>query len=217
MNLRKLTALAAAAAAVGVGAFAGAASAAEPAWSPSTSIDTSRTYRITTYWSLALDVQGGSQANDAPVIEWPVNGGANQKWTFVRVEGRDAYQIRNVNSGKCLTVQGASLSQGAKLVQYACAPASETGFAPNQAWYVRRLFSDSSPVIMLKSVWSELWADVAGESPGWGTQLIQWRYHGWFNQWFALTALSGIAISISSCRPGSVPAGSRTGNGDASG
>jgi hypothetical protein len=40
-------------------------------------------YKITTTAALALDVSGGVTGNDAPVIQWPQNGGGNQQWRVV--------------------------------------------------------------------------------------------------------------------------------------
>ena len=35
------------------------------------------------YSGLALDIYGGNASNGASVVQWPVNGGANQKWILV--------------------------------------------------------------------------------------------------------------------------------------
>jgi Ricin-type beta-trefoil lectin domain-like len=131
----------------------------------SAGVDTSHIYRITTLLSgLALDVQGGSFADEAPVIQWGVNGGQNQEWKFVDA-GSGWYEIVNYNSGKCLTIQGNTRAAGAKLVQYGC------GFADNQLW---RLVASSGQAASLQSKLSRLYADVPGGSGVWGTQLIQW-------------------------------------------
>jgi hypothetical protein len=148
----------------------------------SAGVDTQGIYRITSYWtSLALDVQGGSLANEAAVIQWGVNGGRNQEWRFVAVG--NAYEIVNYNSGKCLTVQGNVATAGARLVQYGCAGAS------NQLWWV---MIGSIGDVSIQSVLSGLYVDVPGGSVTWGTQLIQWygSSGGSLNQAFRLTLLA---------------------------
>src|SRR5689334_25433160 len=71
-------------------------------------VDTSKTYRITTSWSLAVEVAGASRSDGAPIDQWPLNGGTNQQWRFESVPLTAGYRIRNVNSGKCLAAPGAS-------------------------------------------------------------------------------------------------------------
>jgi hypothetical protein len=61
-------------------------------------IDQTKTYRITTANSLAFDVTNSSQNNDAPVIQWGVNGGQNQNWLVRQVPGSRYFQIINLNS-----------------------------------------------------------------------------------------------------------------------
>src|SRR4051812_35225508 len=87
MRFPNLAALAASAAvAVGAAAIVPAANASVAG----------HTYRITTQGSLALDVSGGSHNDNAPVIQWPVNGGSNQSWRVVDL-GDGYSQVRNVN------------------------------------------------------------------------------------------------------------------------
>jgi hypothetical protein len=117
MHISKtLTALTATACAVAL-----AVPAVGQAWSP---VDTSKTYMITTASSLALDISGGSRGDGAPLIQWPVNGAANQQWRFDSLGG-DSYRIRNVNSGKCLTAPGGNVAQGTKIVQWLCGRAGQ--------------------------------------------------------------------------------------------
>src|SRR5690349_8514731 len=122
LRLPKLAALAASAAvALGAAAIVPAANA---------SVD-AHTYRITTQGSLALDVSGGSHGDGAAVIQWPVNYGANQSWQVVNLP--DGYQqLRNVNSGKCLTLgyPGAPGNAGTGITQWVC------GSSANQEWSI---------------------------------------------------------------------------------
>src|SRR5439155_5863381 len=50
-------------------------------------------YRITTNASLALDVSGASQGENAAVIQWPVNGGPNQSWRLQQLTDGSDYII----------------------------------------------------------------------------------------------------------------------------
>ena len=55
---------------------------------------------------------------------WTCNGGANQKFSYNSANGT----IVGSQSGKCVTVQGASTANGGKLVLFTCSGAS------NQKW-----------------------------------------------------------------------------------
>jgi len=91
----------------------------------------SKTYTITTTdWALALEIPGGSKGDGAPLSQWGQNGGANQKWRLqalgpgcICVDHN--YWIVNVNSGKCLTAPGGSITAGTKLVQWVCGRAGQ--------------------------------------------------------------------------------------------
>ncbi|MEV4638015.1 ThuA domain-containing protein [Actinoplanes sp. NPDC049548] len=67
----------------------------------------------------ALDVTNVSVADNAPVQTWAYSGGANQQWQQV-AEGDGYHHFVNRNSGKCLTVPGASTADSVQLVQYTC-------------------------------------------------------------------------------------------------
>jgi hypothetical protein len=174
MGIKKLATLGATAAILGTFVFATAAQA---------SPDTSRIYRIMTANGLALDVQGASTADDAPVIQWGVNGGLNQEWKFVPSFGTDRYQIVNVNSGKCLSVYYNSGSAGANLVQYTC-----------HDWLDQRwaFHADVFGLVSFQSTSSGLYASVPADTPQWGKQLIQWPDSGsWdLSESFYLTQLA---------------------------
>jgi chitodextrinase len=73
------------------------------------------------------DVAEGNTADDAPVIQYPLHGGANQQWTVLD-GGNGAIMLQAKNSNKCLTVRGASQTGGAIVVQKACAK------SPEQLW-----------------------------------------------------------------------------------
>jgi hypothetical protein len=140
------------------------------------------TYRITTSASLAVDVSGASLDDNAPVIQWPVNGGPNQSWRVQQLADGNVW-IVNVNSGKCLSVNGASLSPGAGLVQFTCYT------APNEEWYLEPVNSGTLYKIRSVAQLSNV-VDVPGGTVSWGTQLEQWSDNGGTNQQFFFTTLS---------------------------
>jgi hypothetical protein len=118
MRIAKLAALAATAVAM-FGATTGVASAANY------DIDTTSVHTITASSGKVLDVEGAALGNGARIIQWWNNNGQNQIWRFVKLSPGD-YQIRNQNSGKCIT----SVGVGRGVVQYTC-----DASAVNQHWF----------------------------------------------------------------------------------
>jgi endoglucanase len=120
----------------------------------------------------ALDVNGGSTANGAQVIQWPWNGGNNQQWQVID-NGGGYYRIINRNSGKALDVNGGSTANGANVIQWTWNGGN------NQQWqvidngggYYRIINRNSSQAL-----------DVNGGSTADGTTVIQWPWNGGNNQ-----------------------------------
>lgn len=138
------------------------------------------TYRLTTTWSLALDV--ASNDNDARVIQSGVLvGRPSQAWTFMR-QSDGFYELQNAGSGRCLSVYYNSLQQGAGLVQYDC-----HGWQDQEWQVVPDLVGGLS--IALRSRSNGYVADVPGGTPLNGTQLDVWTLNNGFNQVLTLTAL----------------------------
>jgi hypothetical protein len=164
-------------------AIAGSAIAVSPA--AAAGIDTSKTYRITTSTSLALDVAGASRGDGAAVIQWGINGGANQQWRFVPLGGTH-YNIVNVNSGKCLTAPGGSTAPGTGLVQWVCGRAGQDWLGSFLSWGT----STSNQVVTFTLGNSQIAMDVPGGSGLWGTQLATWYVNGGANQSMFLTPLN---------------------------
>lgn len=65
---------------------------------------------------LALSIAGGSTAKDAPVVQEADPPGESAVWTLVPTSG-GYYQIKNVKSGLFMSVTGAAVQSGAKIVQ----------------------------------------------------------------------------------------------------
>jgi mannan endo-1,4-beta-mannosidase len=71
---------------------------------------------------LALEVYNSSKASPGVIDQWTYNGGKNQIWQVVSTgsyPNNPAYELVNKNSGLALNDPGASLAQGANLIQYA--------------------------------------------------------------------------------------------------
>jgi alpha-L-fucosidase 2 len=155
--------------------------AATPAYADSP--QSGHTYRIATTAWLALDVAHASQDGNAPVIQWPFNGGPNQTWR-VQDQGDGTDYIINVNSGQCLSVSGPSLAPGAALVQYQC-----YGVA-TQKWVISPVNAGTAYEIHSAAQYSNV-VDVPGnQTANWGTPIEQWTDNNGLNQQFFFTALS---------------------------
>jgi hypothetical protein len=138
-----------------------------------------RNYRLTTAWSLAMDVD--SSDDDAPVIQRGVDGSFSQEWSFLR-QSNGTYEVVNASTGKCLSLYYGRTNQGAPLVQYDCHGWSD------QQWRIIPL-SRGGVSFELQSAASGYYVDVPGGTPVWGTQLDVWSLNLSLNQAWVLTPL----------------------------
>lgn len=60
-----------------------------------------------------LDVVNAKTANGSNVWTYPYNGAACQEWLITKVDGTDEYLIKDINSGKYLSIEASSGSEGA--------------------------------------------------------------------------------------------------------
>lgn len=168
----------AAAVAAAVTATTVLAAGATPA-SAATSAATSETVSFTTGISLSyvfylqFDIDGSSGSPGAPLIDWPVNFGENQAFTFQQVGSY--WEIINEYSAMCLYGDGQA---GHGIVQEPC------NGGPGELW--QTYFSPSSGSIRcIENPASGLYMDVDGFSWSQGTPIIQWYYNGGANQYFS--------------------------------
>lgn len=77
----------------------------------------------------ALEVDGWSQNDSAPIKQYDYSGGNNQRWTITNL-GRGEFRIVNVNSGKTLEVPGGTRTPGTTATQYTW----NNGY--NQKWHI---------------------------------------------------------------------------------
>jgi endoglucanase len=126
----------------------------------------------------ALDVNGGSTADGAAVVQWPYTGGYNQQWELINV-GRNNYELINRNSGKPLEISGWSTADGALAQQW-----TYTGLSGyNQQWQMIDL---GGGYFEFKNANSGKYLEIGGWSTTDGTQASQWTLGGQYNtnqQW----------------------------------
>jgi len=74
-----------------------------------------------------LDVAGNSTADGAGIIQWPWNGGKNQRWNMENLnDGTFRFTVQH--SGKVLDVAGLNSADGAAVIQW------PWNGGPNQRW-----------------------------------------------------------------------------------
>lgn len=127
----------------------------------------------------SMDVQSGSTADGAAVIQWSSHGGQNQQWRFDRLDN-GAYRIVSIFSGKVLDVNGGSQADGAPVIQW-----SWHG-GPNQQW---RLEARPDGDYRVLNVHSGKSLDVGSGSQADGARVIQWAPHDGPNQRWRRTVL----------------------------
>ncbi|MEV6776957.1 RICIN domain-containing protein [Streptomyces syringium] len=70
-----------------------------------------------------LAVPGGSTENGIGLIQWGCGNWRDHYWQFeyaFNSGGRSYYRLRNLNSGQCLAVPGASTDPGTQVIQWPC-------------------------------------------------------------------------------------------------
>ncbi|WP_225848288.1 RICIN domain-containing protein [Streptomyces sp. HPF1205] len=141
------------------------------------------TRRLTSAGSgLLMDVNGGSTADGAAVIQWSSTGGTNQQWSLHRT-GDNVYTVTGAGSGKCLEVPNSSTSQGTDLDIRTC------NGGTNQAWAFEATgsyTSSSNMSYVLVNLNSGLAADVTSGSTTAGAKIEQWPATGGGNQTWTL-------------------------------
>jgi hypothetical protein len=128
----------------------------------------------------ALDVAGASLDAGARVIQWPINGGNNQRWVPGPLGG-DTYRLTVRHSDQVLDVAGASTALGAPVIQWPWHGGA------NQVW---RFQAVADGIVMFINVNSGLALDVAGAATAPGAPLIQWTPTGHPNQLWRNSAVS---------------------------
>ena len=126
-----------------------------------------------------LDVNGGSTADGATVIQWPWTGAANQQWRLLS-NPDGSFRLSCVRSGKVLDSPGGS-GQGAALIQWA-----ENG-GTNQWW--RLVPAATSGYYRLVNVSNGWCVDVEGGSTADGARAVQRLISGESSQEWQIVGL----------------------------
>ncbi|MFF1723683.1 RICIN domain-containing protein [Streptomyces sviceus] len=109
-----------------------------------------------------MDVNGGSTADGASIIQWWNSGTANQQWNIVPVSGQ-LYKIVSRNSGKVLDLGWASHWRSTALQQ------STYNGSNNQLWY----FEPTSGGYLIRNFESRQILEVSGGSTTGGAAIDQ--------------------------------------------
>jgi len=126
----------------------------------------------------SLKVAGASKAAMGMVVQDIFAGAPESLWTFVPTAG-NYYQLKNVNSGLFLNLDGLTGKQGAKVVQ-----AADQGLRPGtDRWLPVKNDDGTYTFYNLSSVFA---LDVPANSTVAGTQLDQWAGNGTTAQKFEL-------------------------------
>jgi Pectate lyase superfamily protein/Ricin-type beta-trefoil lectin domain-like len=124
------------------------------------------TYSVANQFSgLILDDPAFSVSSGTQMIQWPANGGSNQKWTFTN-NGSGQYTIANAFSGLYLTDASGKLTQAA------------LSNAANQLWTVKA----NNGVYTLTNNASGKVVDDPGFNTAAGTGIVTWSANGGANQ-----------------------------------
>src|SRR5579884_1778999 len=134
---------------------------------------------------LLADVSGASTSAGAPVIQWPSNGGANQRWTLTPVpEPNQGYRVENWLTGGRLDVDNDSTANGAHLLEW-----SDNGRA-DQRWSFVKQPGGAYTIVNANS--GKL-VNIPGPTTTQGTQLIQYQDDGNSNsRWTLLDEGPGV-------------------------
>jgi Ricin-type beta-trefoil lectin domain-like len=137
-------------------------------------------FEVVNYHSgMCLGITGGE--DDAPAVQWPCNGAANQAWHWGSEDGSTGhYQLIN-GDGECLGVAGASTKEGADVVGWTCLG---TGH-PDQYWQGNStLLVCGGDYLPYFDLHSGQVLGVAGNSTSKGASVVQWPYQGECNNQF---------------------------------
>ncbi len=110
-----------------------------------------------------IDIYGASQNDGALAVQYGCHNGDNQQFNFVPVGS--AFQIKAEHSGKCLGVENASLTSGAKIVQLTCDATRN-----NMLWRVSGLGAQRQ----ISALHSNMCMKVTGTLTTDNAQIIQW-------------------------------------------
>jgi len=119
-----------------------------------------------------MDVEGGSTASGAKVIQWTCHGGENQQIDIID-KGSGWHQLKFRHSGKCLDVPYGDPTPGVQLQQYSCSDANRYKFTVPSGY---------NRTSQIKNKGNGFCADVYNQGTSDGDAVIQWPCNGQNNQ-----------------------------------
>ncbi len=125
------------------------------------------TYTLTNRYSgMVIDDPGFSTKQSTVMVQWPVNGGSNQKWILTNL-GNNVVSLVNASSGQSLEIMGGSRGNSALVDQY-----------PYQgnAWQQWQVTSVAAGYYELTNLNSGLALDNDGQSKTAGAKIDQYPY-----------------------------------------
>lgn len=130
-----------------------------------------------------LDLQGGGEANGAPIIQWTCHFLDNQWFAPLRTfdaSGNVSIVFINKKSGKCIDLNGSGLANGTPIIQWTCHNGA------NQQWELVLVENDpntpNDDTFLMKNRKSGKCVDLGSTVAG--TNAVQWDCHGAAHQQF---------------------------------
>ncbi|MFF4160664.1 RICIN domain-containing protein [Streptomyces sp. NPDC001678] len=127
-----------------------------------------------------LAVPGGSTENGKGLIQWGCGTWNDHYWYFERAFSSGDlvyYRVRNLNSGQCLAVPGASTTAGTQVIQWPCST------WPDHYWGIEY----TSRGARLVNWNSKQCLAIPGASTAQGEKVIQWPCGTWPDHYWNFT------------------------------
>ncbi|GAA0445057.1 RICIN domain-containing protein [Streptomyces stramineus] len=124
-----------------------------------------------------LAVPGGSTENGAGLIQWGCGSWKDHYWQFEHAfnsGGRGYYRVRNLNSGQCLAVPGASKTEGTQVIQWPCGTWADHYWGIDYTSGGKRLVNWNSGQCLA----------IPGASRAQGEKAIQWPCGTWADHYW---------------------------------
>jgi hypothetical protein len=137
-----------------------------------------------------MDIAGGSTQGGGLLVQWPCNGGDNQRFKLMDM-GDGTYNIVAMHSGLCLEAH--DNTWGTLLYQWTCHGGENQRF---------RLQDRGGGYYQIQAKYTGLCLDVAGASNTPATNTVQWGCNGAANQSFSLGLPARSATDKNACTAG---------------
>ncbi|KMO39863.1 RICIN domain-containing protein [Methylobacterium aquaticum] len=130
---------------------------------------------VANHSAMCVEVPNAQTAAGVKIDQWPCDGGVHMEWSFV--PSGTGYQVRNIKTNFCLTVDGGSTTNGAGIVQQPCNATAAGGL-----WTLRKV----GYVYEVVAVHSGRCLNVNNASRDQGGAVVQWDCQAASNGLFAL-------------------------------